>query len=381
MENSKLTTGTLDTLTKLLSERVLSEIYQKIKNEQGDLKSNLFKEQLGKGISALHSAITIVNDGKGYLDTLPPYPNRHYAHQAGWQSLIHNELLKFNSKGSAYLTSVSECLIKTLGLINIHQSAYTRTLAYYRGQVDAKWEIQSSIGLKIPIKDIPTDRGKVSQFELDALKNWQSKVLGDSSITKEVFSGLLPFKIDNPEWWALKQHYDDDPITGGSRLIDWTSSPLCGLYFASVNWDGSVDENVDGGLYVMMNGLGRMFASDEYISKLKNFDEGFYDKSGSTVQEYFSLTNRLEYPRTVITESENTRQISQDGHFIFQTEFEKPITNWAGHKPFFFVIPGKSKKDILRELYSLGYTPKKIIRGKKGIDAHNKLKKELDIVD
>lgn len=381
MPNPKLTPGILNTLTNILNGRVLPEVHKEIKSAQGDYRADNFRDDMGKGISALYSAISVLNNGKGFSDPEPPYPGRHYAHQSGWQALIQNELLKFNSMGSSCITSISECLIKTLGLINIHQDASHRTLAYYRGQTNADWEIISSIGRKIPADSIPTDRSKVSQFELDALAKWQSKVLSDRKLIDEIFSGSTPYERDNPKWWGLKQHYDDDPKTGGSRLIDWTSSPLCGLYFACVSWDGSVDESVDGGLYVMMSGVGRMFASKDFISQLPEFDEEFYDASGSVVKEYFSLSKHLKYPRTVITETESTRQLSQDGHFIFSPYFENPITEWAGPKPFFFVIPKDYKKEILRELYSLGYTPKKILRGRKGIDAQKKLKDELDIRD
>jgi len=131
----------------------------------------------------------------------------------------------------------------------------------------------------------------------------------------------------------------------------------------------------------MMSGIGRMFASESYISQLPDFDEEFYDKAGSSVGDYFSLSQHLEYPRTVITETENTRQLAQDGHYIFSPNFELPITKWTGPAPFFFVIPGECKKDILRELYSLGYTPKKILRGQKSINAQSRLKASLNIND
>lgn len=184
MPNTKLTPGIVSALTSILNGRLLPEIYKEIKDAQGEHRAKIFKDDLGKGISALYSAVSVLNDGKGYSDTKPPYPDRHYAHQSGWQSLIQNELLKFNSKGSSYITSISECLIKTLGLINVHQNANKRTLAYYRGHVNSDWEIVSSIGRKIPKSTIPTDRSTVSQFEMDALEKWQSVVLTDDHLTK-----------------------------------------------------------------------------------------------------------------------------------------------------------------------------------------------------
>jgi len=101
MPNPKLTPGIVSALTSILNKRLLPEIYKEIKDSQGEHRADIYKNYLGKGISALYGAISVLNDGKGYSDTKPPYPGRHYAHESGWQSLIQNELLKFNSKGSS----------------------------------------------------------------------------------------------------------------------------------------------------------------------------------------------------------------------------------------------------------------------------------------
>lgn len=52
------------------------------------------------------------------------------------------------------------------------------------------------------------------------------------------------------QWWALMQHYG--PAAGkGTRLLDVTGSLFAGLMFACVSWDGRVDHDIDGVLYIM----------------------------------------------------------------------------------------------------------------------------------
>ena len=104
MPNPRLTSGIIRTLISILSNRILPEIYKEIKDTQDEHRANTFRDDLGKGISALNAATSILNDGKSDSDTEPPYPDRHFADQPGWQSLIQNELLKFNSKGPSYIT-------------------------------------------------------------------------------------------------------------------------------------------------------------------------------------------------------------------------------------------------------------------------------------
>lgn len=380
MSNKPLTPGTISSIVQMLNMRVSPEVSKIIQEKNGLESAKQFNDEFGKGISALHKAISALNDGKQFnLHSRPPYPEQHYANQDGWLQLILNELFTFNAEGSAYITSVTECIIKTLGLINTHHQAFHRDLAYYRGHVDASWEIVSSIGRKISPDDIPDDRNQVSRFELNALRSWQDKVFSSDGLQQDIFSEQPTYNSEDPRWWALKQHYDSDPHTGGTRLIDWTSSPLAGLYFACIDWDGSINDSIDGGLYVAMTGAGRRFASEQYLEGIDRNNVDFYDKAGNTVENYFTLDRFTSYPRTVITEHESTRQLSQDGHFIFTSEFEKPISEWGGAKPFFFVIPGSYKENIARELFSLGYTPRKIVRGRAGEGAHNNLMAQLNI--
>lgn len=374
---SPMKPGAIYSLQRLIQSRLLPEAYKAMGSNSG--RANRFRDNMGMGLSAMADAHSVLNNGKGFNDPPPKYGDRLYPNQGGWQHLILEEFAQFNAEGSAYITRVSECVIKVFGLINAHHGAMGRKLALFRGQHNAEWKIQSSIGLKIQPDKVPDDRSVVSEFELYALHKWQDRVLSDSVLTQEVFGESEPHPKLDPRWWALKQHYDDDVKTGGSRLIDWSSSPFCGLYFACANWDGSIDENIDGSLFALMSRAGRPFASEDYIGKRHFYERDLYDKAGATVADYFTILKHVDYVRTVISESESHRQIAQDGHFVFSPHFEEPIIEWPGSQPFCFVIPGNRKASILRELYSVGYTPQKIVRGQKGSEAHRRLVKTLGI--
>jgi hypothetical protein len=57
--------------------------------------------------------------------------------------------------------------------------------------------------------------------------------------------------------------------------------------------------------------------------------------------------------------------------------FDRPYN--AGQH-FKFRVAGWAKKDILRELYSIGYTPERIIRGSKGGAAHKRVCTTIGVV-
>lgn len=237
---------------------------------------------------------------------------------------------------------------------------------------------------KSAYKNFVNKKTEVSDFELQALTKWQSRVQEDPELLGDMFGqqanvsqrqrSALPWPTDDGRWWALKQHYDDDKDTGGSRLIDLTASPLCGLYFACINWDGSIDESVDGALWVLSDPPGRRFVDQDYVSELGGYDPAFDDVAGKTIHDYFCLDKQPDVVRTVLTHHENQRSLAQDGYFVFSGLFNEPLNNWWGKKPFCFVVPREFKKRIARELYRVDYTPRKIIRGPKGRQAHKKLK-------
>lgn len=370
MPQSPIKPSTINILMKLLT-RVSIQVN---KAELNDQQKNQLKKQFDQGISGLYSAMSILNNGKDFNEPTPKYAGRYYPQQSEWGTVITEEIAQFNCSGAAYITRVSECIIKTYGLINIHQGKSDRSLALFRGQHNAAWGIISSIGHKIPPNEVPDDKSSVSAYEISSLRTWQKLVMSTPELLEEIFGSQSAYDPDDPRWWSIKQHYE-----GGTRLIDWTSSPLCALYFACVDWDGTIDTFLDGGLYALMKRLGRRFVNKDVYDSLPNDEKYRYDCAGSTVKDYFNLRNYPDYLRSIIGEADSDRQLSQDGHYMFNPHFDKHINEWPGQTPFFFVIPKECKIPILRELYSIGYTPEKIIRGRKGKIAHQKLIQQLGI--
>lgn len=372
MPQSPIKPATINTLINLLT-RISIQVNRA---ESNKYHRNRLKEGFDKGISALYSAKSILNNGKGFDEPTPEYIDRYYPHQGGWHDAITEEIAQFNCNGSAYITRVSECIIKTYGLINIHQGSSNRSLALFRGQHNAEWGIISSVGLKIPPDKVPDDKLSVSEYEVSLLRTWQELVMSTADLLVEIFGSQNAYGLDDPRWWSIKQHYE-----GETRLIDWTSSPLCALYFACIDWDGTIDTNLDGGVYAMMKRQGRRFVSKDVYNSLPYYDKDWHDCAGSTVTDYFNLNDHPGVLRSNIDEPDSDRQLSQDGHYMFNPRFNEYIQSddWSGQTPFFFVIPKECKIPILRELYSIGYTPKKIVRGYKGKIAHQRLIQQLGI--
>ena len=149
------------------------------------------------------------------------------------------------------------------------------------------------------------------------------------------------------------QHYDE---TYGTRMIDVTSSLYCALFFACVNWDGTIDEGVDGKLYMFpyQPGRGETDSPERHRGELI----GAEDARNRKVDEYFKVEKHLEMPRFRVSPARNDRALSQDGYFVWQPYFDKPLYTL---QLFPFRIHRDFKTSIVKELASMGYTQDRIL--------------------
>lgn len=273
-----------------------------------------------------------------------------------YSNLLADALFEVNKDGFFVVHSTHELYTKSTILLNHLIHNQSRTTHYYRGQIDYDWPLTPSIA-----RGTNALSENESDEEQRRLQVFQKKVLNDSNLCQSIFPNRNPPNLEDPDWWGHMQHYE-----GGTRLIDITSSVFSGLYFACVNFDGSIDTNRDGKLTI--------FPTSKHWRKQD--EDPRTSVFGWTVSSLFSNKDHPTTPRFLQMRDRNERLIAQDGFFLWQPEFSKPL---QVEETFDFKIPGTAKETIARELYSMGYTPQKMVRGDKGEDANQIFCKHLNL--
>lgn len=331
---------------------LLENIQRKLK------KSNLKHSAIGEAIGEIY--------GYAYNNAKTPHdemPSGQVVVDENWIKLAIAELESFNGEGDNSLSSVSEATWKVHGIMKFWYPDKKPGKIYFRGQHHSGWGLNSSaqrIGLK-PCDENPMS---VSQGEVKELRKFQIEVQTDQALSAEIFPNGNILSLESAEWWSIMQHY-----YGKTRLIDVTSSIYCALFFACADWDGSIDDKNDGVVYLIpQTATGRpATASPKYINGV-NHD--MQDQLHPLATDYFNVDAHKDTIRFRKSFHRNDRLIAQDGFFLWQPIFDEPL---ALGQHFKFRIPGKKKVALLHELYLIGYTAQRIIRGSKGVVAHQRI--------
>jgi hypothetical protein len=262
--------------------------------------------------------------------------------------------------------SISEAYLKALSVLKVLRSIGNGDEHFlFRGQTNIAWKVLPRLGRKLAndptwqLPDFPARGGasSVLPIEMEALRAFQSAWESNSLVDPiDSFSHLGP---DNPEWWFRMQHYD----TGhGTRLLDVTTSLIAALLFACINWEsGSLDDETDGVIYMWSEGMNS--SVDDFLTRsLPNTLEGLFAWNHSSV------------PKHILNPPHNERSKAQSGAFIWWPRFWEEAPTSA---PYFLRIPASAKKDIVKDLLSLGYGPKEAVRSKKGLENEQMLRREL----
>lgn len=241
------------------------------------------------------------------------------------------------------------------------------TRAYFRGQVDINWRLRPSVTRHYPDAGKDTEPGHVSDSELNALSQFQASFLsGQTWAHADDVRRFANIPRDSSAWWPLMQHYSE-----GTRLLDVCTSPLEGLYFACVNWDGTINEGTDGVLYAMPENSGRLMLDDPIGD-----DVQVVDSTPPLAQDMF----KLDRPR-ILRFYRGTRQLNnerlkaQRGAFALWPDcFQDPAT-----QVFYVAIDRGSKRKIASELLRFGLNPRVIVDGPEGRLAYHRVCKQLNV--
>lgn len=350
-------------LVKLL-ERATSELHDSEINFAGKKE---VVEQIRQGVSGLYTASHHLPQPDEAVPTVLRLKGSNCDFDA-WQNCYINEIIQINWQGTDTVTSVTEAVFKTQGVINMfNHKPDTRQTVFYRGEANSAWAPVGRLGRE-NVADLRADHNpyKTSKFEVDVLEKFQLRVANDYELRQDIFDDAPNLDAGHPDWWPIMQHYDD---VVGTRMIDVTTSVFAALYFACASWDGSVDENHDGALYLLPRGIGigtttPQFRHGDYV------DGG--DGPPASAQTYFDLpsgsSSRVTRHRRAGIRLD--RVMAQDGYFLWNPNPWEPV-DFDFH--FKFRVYRGAKLHILRELYSMGYTPRRIVRGHKGEQAHRTL--------
>ena len=173
---------------------------------------------------------------------------------------------------------------------------------------------------------------------------------------KQVVSPHLVGPVPQTPWdWIFLMQHHGAP----TRLLDWTESPLVGLYFAIVK-----DAETDAALWCLDP------ISLNEASKIKyNFELELpaFEADDKILQNY--LPERLDpvielLPIAVIGQRNSPRMIAQSGTFTINHLKNISIDQIGTQKHIWrYIIPKESRKTIREELRLLGYSELKIFPG------------------
>lgn len=315
-------------------------------------KGHMYVVDDGGSIDKLYKAMGVISQ----FVKISPSENipisDHFQINSNWMPLIEKEFYNFNNMGDEYICSISEATIKILALKRAVDNDFESPM-FFRGEHNFGWELISRLGRSQSFDWEKFDVKKTTEMELKFLKKFIDKVKNDDTLKEQIFGVGAVLSDNDPGWWSIMQHYDEE---NGTRLIDITSSLYSALYFSCVDWDGTIDSSVDGKLYMFPYppGRGETYTPDRWKNQIIGPD----DQIERTLENYFDIQGSEDIPRVRISPIINHRVLSQDGYFIWQPYFDQPLKTF---QIFTFRIHRDFKAKIVKELNAFGYTKDRIL--------------------
>lgn len=270
------------------------------------------------------------------------YAGRALGFLAGWRTLelVHalltwpNQLDRDNGKAAVFF---KEKKIRSVAdLIAAVRAQYRRrSPIWYRGSTDLNYNLLPSLAR--PPHTINNEQALIIAFKQNAIQ----------------------FTSERPqsqwEWLFLARHHSVP-----TRLLDWTESPLVGLYFATHSVDGAVDRNDtrDGAVWLLLPTLLNKFAAIDLQDK---YALPIFEDDSPHLQLYRPDRLRLEMqssllPAAGIAMRHSLRMRAQHSVFTVthrdQTALEHiddPQNRHVGR----YIVPHSAKQRIRDQLDSL----------------------------
>jgi hypothetical protein len=285
----------------------------------------------------------------------------------GFRKLALEEVARtFGKYGGDAISSLPELLLYTTALAKAFGSRYL----YYRGEPKYGYRLSSRAERHLG-KSEGIEPGITSR-ELLELRRFQREFR--SSPPYDISADAILDDDNDPRWLPIMQHYDEK---FGTRLLDITSSPFSGSYFACVSWDGNIDETADGLIYAFLVGrLGATVHGHYFDETPEKYVEEMDDLPVSNLESCFRDWAAPHIPRLYQSSIASPRSIAQDGSFLVRGALTDEYDFGQGFK---FRVPAEAKENLARELWLAGYTPSRMVRGEIGREAEKNLETRLEM--
>jgi len=178
----------------------------------------------------------------------------------------------------------------------------------------------------------------------------------ESLLAKRFKQNAYPYRVLPPqsewEWLFLMQHFGVP-----TRLLDWTESPLVGLYFA-VNDDNAANDAENGHLWALLPAkynyeMPRL--RPEVPIDIPCFGvDSVLDDYRPDKMSLERMTSKL--PAAAIAHRQNERIVAQLGVFTIMHRDQTPLEDLAPHLLARFTIPSAAKARLRNELTALRIT-------------------------
>ena len=316
-------------------------------------------EAAGRFYAALLSATRDLPPQDLGISTEPP--SGVNVDNQNWEQFARNEFV--DMVGRRDITSITEAYLKATYLL---QELGAQHQAYvFRGHHDISWDLVPRRGRQLQVSGwIPPSNHLTAQRtttvlseELSALEEFQDRWPELKDVDELDKSKKLP--RNNAEWWFRMQHYDRGD---GTRLLDVTTSIPAALLFACVDWEtGEFDDNQDGVIYLWS--VGRNANTHDFLLRpLPDNAENLF-------------TGYPDAPVFILNPPHNERSKAQSGAFYWWPKFWEPPPYGA---PYYLRVPRRFKESIVTDLLRMGFGPKDAVRGIKGLQNEQRLRKQLD---